>query len=69
MGLLLNRQGELLTEDAQKAKLLNSYFTSVFTKYISYNQTINKNYLEREGDEVRDEITKETIRVILMNLN
>lgn len=66
MGPLLNSQG---TEDAKNAGLLNSYIASVFTKKLSYNQTVNKDYLDKEGDKLRDDITKDTISKFLTGLN
>jgi len=30
-GLLLNRRGELVTNNAEKAEVFNTFFTSVFT--------------------------------------
>ena len=34
IGPLLNRRGELITNNAEKAEVLNTFFTSVFTSTV-----------------------------------
>lgn len=38
MGLLLNEEGNLVTQDIAETEVLNSFFTSVFTREIGLQE-------------------------------
>lgn len=48
MGLLLNGAGTLVTEDTEKANVLNAFFVSVFTYKTSPQESLTQETRENE---------------------
>ncbi|XP_061495614.1 uncharacterized protein LOC133390587 isoform X2 [Rhineura floridana] len=68
VGLLLSEDGKMLTDNEEKAELLNTYFASVFSQKGNSVQPCNSSNL-RKGSGLQFEIDKEIVRKYLVNLN
>ncbi|CAM4512741.1 unnamed protein product, partial [Caretta caretta] len=67
VGPLLNGRGKLVTEDAEKANVLNAFFASVFTNKVSSQTTALGNTAWGVGDQ--PSVEKEVVRDYLEKLD
>ncbi|KAK4826132.1 hypothetical protein QYF61_005284 [Mycteria americana] len=64
IGLLLNRRGELVTNNAEKAEVLNTFFTSVFTSTVGPHALRTKIQVDANTDplSVKEELVCELLQ-------
>ncbi|KAK4810859.1 hypothetical protein QYF61_008831 [Mycteria americana] len=66
IGLLLNRRGELVTNNAEKAEVLNTFFTSVFTSTVGPQALGTKIQVDANTDplSVKEELVRELLQEV-----